>query len=235
MFMIEELDDVPRELGSVYAIRLRHDPAPQTLQVRAPVGLFLVREDGSNGSVLAEEVVGSFGYWHERSGQFFDGVFLGWGFDAGTPVFGEQQFTRCVHDLEDRINWRYRGGAHLILTDFVYDVRLRKGDLDFSRTVPLDISDLLDRQKLTQLSTLIEDMIAPVRERRGANNETSVWDISDYIGVLRARRALWQRLVERFGLLLGWADDVAPFAVRDLRKDKSGGQRSEAETFLNDA
>ena len=59
MFGIEKLADVPTELSKTYAGRLQMGklhPAHATL--RGPVGLFLVREDGANGSKLAKEVVG---------------------------------------------------------------------------------------------------------------------------------------------------------------------------------
>jgi hypothetical protein len=218
MFGIAKLADVPEQLSNVYAGRLRTDKLPQAHDtLRGPVGLFLVREDGANGSKLAKEVVGSFGYWHLRSGHFFDGVFLGWGFE-GVPSFMAPAFTQCVADLESCLKWKYSGGAHLLLTDFVYDIRMNKGDLDFSQTIPLDISALLEEKKLAQLSPLIEELIAPVRNQRGQDAQTSVLEISDYIALLRTRKFFWQTLVKKIGALLGWADAVLPYAVRDLRK-----------------
>ena len=44
------------------------------------------------------------------------------------------------------------------------------------------------------------------------------WRVSDYIAVLRTRRFVWQDLIKKVLALLGWADDVANFAVRDLRQ-----------------
>src|SRR4051794_19415273 len=100
MFAIERIADVPEQLGRVYADRLAGAKYPEASLIRGPVGLFLVRKDGAAGSKLAEEVVGSYKYWSDRSSYFFDGVFLGWGFDAGIPVFSEPLFQRCIADLE---------------------------------------------------------------------------------------------------------------------------------------
>jgi hypothetical protein len=75
--------------------------------------------------------------------------------------------TDLVEDLESRLNWRYTGGAHLFLADFVYETRTNHRNLDFSQTMSLDISALLDEKKLPQLSPLIEELITPVRNQRG--------------------------------------------------------------------
>jgi hypothetical protein len=162
--------------------------------------------------------VGSFQYWDARSSYAFDGAFLGWGVDGGSPVFMPEAFGRCVDDLESVLQWTYGGGANLLLTDFVYDVTSAQGHLDFSRTIPLDISQLLDGKKFAQLSPLIEALIQPVRHKRGDEPETSVWEISDYVALLRTRQWAWQTLVKKIGALLGWVDEVMPYAVRDLRK-----------------
>lgn len=224
MFMIESLEDLTRRLGSVYADRLQSGKLPSAGSVRGPVGLFLVRPDGAAGSKLAEEVVRSFGYWDQRTGHHFDGVFLGWGFDADAPTFGETQFAACVDALERTLTWRHSEGADLLLTDFVYDLGTRAGHLDFERVIPLDLSRLLDEKKLAQLSPLIGELIAPVRGRRESEAEISVWELSDYVGLLRTRRLLWQALVKKMGVLLGWADAVAPYAVRDLRRSPGGSE-----------
>jgi hypothetical protein len=168
---------VPKKLTEVYKERLGARKLPQlTDTLRGPVCLFLVREDGASGSQLAKEVVGSFSYWDLRSAHFFDGVFLGWGFD-GVPAFNDDYFLQCVEDLEYELDWNYRGGAHLLLTDLLYDTKSRQGLLDFSQTIPLDISALFQEKKLAQLSPLIEEMIAPVRSERGEKADTSVLEI----------------------------------------------------------
>ena len=221
MFMIESLADVPRKLSDVYATRVRSDVVPDDVpRLRGPTGLFLVREDGAAGSKLAKEVVSSFGYWDLRSAHFFDGLFLGWGFDGGVPALGDHAFARCVQDLERDLIWKYKGGADLLLTDFVFDVRQDVGQLDFSSVIPLDITDLLEEKKLAQLSSLIEELVAPVSKDRLNAPEMSVWAISDYIAMLRTRKFFWQQLIKRISGILGWVDQVAPYAVRDLRRVK---------------
>jgi hypothetical protein len=217
MFLIRSLAGASGELGRVYSARLGRSNYPDAPLLRGPVGLFIVRPDGASGSKLAEEVVGSFGYWNGRRSHFFDGIFLGLGFD-GVPAFDEKAFHQFIGELEERLEWSYEGGANLLLTDFVYNVRVGAGDLDFSQAMPLDMSKLLDEEKLKALSPLIEELIAPIRRRRADEAELSVWDVSDYIALLRTRRLLWQTLVKKMGALLGWVDELAPYAVRDMRR-----------------
>jgi hypothetical protein len=52
-------------------------------------------------------------------------------------------FLRCVQELEEQLDWSYGSGSQLLLVDFVYDLSERLGHLDFSSTVPLDLSKLL--------------------------------------------------------------------------------------------
>ena len=217
MFLIKNLQEAVSNLERVYSGRVAAKRCPEAAEVRGPVGLFFVRQDGGAGSKLAEEVVASFGYWNLRSGHCFDGLFMGWGFD-GVPAFDEDAFVACVKELEHALNWRYDQAAQLLLTDFVYRPVAGTGHFDFSRSIPLDISGLLDAGRYSQLAPLMEQLIKPVERDREAQAEVSVMEISDYQAFLEGRRRLWDELVKKFGLLLGWIDQITPFAVRDLRK-----------------
>lgn len=218
MFVADSLSLVSQALSGVYADRIEPPAAgtPPAL-VRGSVGLFLVRDDGASGTILAREVVSSFQYWNARTGHHFDGVFLGWGYD-GVPCYLDDAFLRCVRELEEQLEWRYEGGSELLLVDFVYHPGNRRGHLDFSRTVPLDLSKLLNEKKYTQLAPLIEQIVRPLRKASGDDGQSPTWRVSDYIAVLRTRRFMWQQFIRKVGALLGWADDVANFAVRDLRR-----------------
>jgi hypothetical protein len=220
MFAIESLSDAVNELTNVYKERLRTAAIPRGKTIRGPVGLFLIRKDGAFGSKLAKEVVGSFKFWHGNTGQAFDGVFLGWGYDGG-PAFMEDAFLHCLNELREVTDWHYSGVADLIVVDFVYEPATERGHFDFSRAMPLNITELLKKKKYDQLSTLIEQMLAPVMNERAHKSEVSVDEISDYLGVLKTRAFYWKKLVERFAWLLGIIDEGAPYARRDIRKDKN--------------
>jgi len=217
MFAIESLDQAEQILGSVYQNRIsirEHHLAAEA--IRGPVGLFLVREDGANGSKLAKEVTGSFEYWDSRTAHYFDGVFLGWGYDNG-PAYLQYSYLACISDLENRLNWRENGGSHLIITDYVFDLKSKSGVFDFSKAIPLDITKLLLRNEWTQLSELIiKGLLTPVKD----NEHAGTWEISDYIAILKLRERFWKELVKKAGILLGVIDEVKDYAVRDLRKDK---------------
>ena len=218
MFAVESLGSVAQLLSNVYSERI--EPAAEAEQlgvVRGAIGLFLIRDDGSNGSKLAKEVVSSFGYWNARTGHFFDGIFLGWGYDQ-QPAYLDSGFFSCIHELENLLDWRYEGGAQLILGDFVYSPAERQGHLDFSSCVSLDLSKLLEEKKYAQLAPLVEEIVRPLRNHSNGQAPSPTWRVSDYIAVLRTRKFVWQELIKKVGSLLGWADDVANFAVRDLRR-----------------
>jgi hypothetical protein len=84
--------------------------------------------------------------------------------------------------------------------------------------VPLDLSKLLNEKKYTQLAPLIEQIVRPLRDVSDDDGRSPTWRASDYIAVLRTRRYVWQQFIRKAGALLGWADDLANFAVRDLRR-----------------
>ena len=237
MFVANCLGDAIEHLSYVYARRLGLPVKMGPLQglppmttpplelvrdavvIRGAVGLFLVRDDGANGSKLANEVVSSFRYWDARTSSHFDGLFLGWGFD-GAPSYNNDGFHVCVSELEKELDWHYGGGAELFLVDFVFNPSDSQGRLDFSCAVPLNITKLLDERKYNQLAPLIEEILRPLSNSRKSDSESPTWKTSDYLGAIRTRRFVWQELVKKVGLLLGWVDDVSNFATRDLRRIK---------------
>ena len=218
MFAIENLAIAEQLLSHVYSARINQETDAEPItSVRGAAGIFLVRDDGANGGKLAKEVVSSFRYWDARTGHHFDGVFLGWGFDE-YPAYLNDGFLTSVANLEKALDWHYDGGAHLFLADFVYSPAERHGALDFSSSVHLDLSKLLEEKKYAQLSPLIEEIVRPLRASPRDDSSSPTWRVSDYIAVLRTRKFMWQELIKRVGALLGWADDVSNFAVRDLRR-----------------
>ncbi len=215
MFAIESIDSAEQILASIYRDRIDGNETSEKGDVfRGPVGLFLVRDDGANGSKLAKEVMSSFEYWNSRTAHYFDGIFLGWGYDAA-PAYLEDSYIACISDLEGRLNWRENGGSHLIIADYVFDIQKGSGTFDFSKAIPLDITKLLLKNEWTQLSELIiSGLLAPVKEDQGGET----WEISDYIAALKLRDIFWKELAKKLGLLLGVVDVVKDYAVRDLRK-----------------
>ncbi len=226
MFGLPTLEEVESRLAEVYAERLATGKVPGGTAVRGPVGLFLVHAENGPANELARDVVGRFGYWNDRTAHYFDGVFLGWGYDGPTVgvLFTEYEFQSCVRQLEERTTWRFSEEFDLLLTDFVYEPDAGRGQLDFSRCIPLDLGRLAhDEKKLLTVSRLLGELLVPARSHRETVAEVSVDDLSDYVAVLRTRRFLWQELVKKLGALLGWADELRPYAVRDLRRPQPRG------------
>lgn len=63
MFVVDHLEQVPQLLAGVYAERIEPPPAGTRAEsIRGAVGLFLVGDDGANGTQLAKEIVSSFQY-----------------------------------------------------------------------------------------------------------------------------------------------------------------------------
>ncbi|WP_367847776.1 hypothetical protein [Rhodoferax sp. WC2427] len=217
MFAVENLALLEKHLSDVYAARIQPVEGTAANLVRGAIGLFFVRDDGANGAKLAKEVVSSFRYWNTRTGHYFDGVFLGWGYDQG-PAYLDEAFGTCVRELEQLLDWRYEGVAQLILADFVFRPSERQGHLDFSTCVALDLSKLLEEKKYAQLAPLIEEIVQPLRHATEGGTQSPTWQVSDYIAMLRTRKFVWQEIIKKVGSILGWADDMANFAVRDLRR-----------------
>lgn len=218
MFAIEKLDDVREVLGRVYFERVLSGVYPASQKfLRGPIGLFLIKDDGSAGSKLAEEVVKSYMYWDGRSGSAFDAIFLGWGYDGIPAYLGADAYLRCVNDVEGALHWQYHGGSHLFIVDFVYRGDFI-GEIDFSKVISLNITELQKKQQLDQLGQLMEDIILPSKNLERELCDYPVDYLSDYVGLLRARKFFWTKFVQRLGFILGLADEVMPYAVHDLRR-----------------
>jgi hypothetical protein len=137
MFIADSLTEIESKLSYVFSNRLPLRPDEHQVDiVRSAIGLFVVRDDGANGSTLAREIVSSFGYWDVSTGHYFDLVFLGWGYDGPAPNGGPAHFSldgfmTAVRSLEEATTWRDNGMPQLIFTDFVFDVSSRQGRVDF--------------------------------------------------------------------------------------------------------
>ena len=70
MFAIDSINSAKQILASIFKARMASNETTEMGSVfRGPVGLFLIREDGANGSKLAKEVMSSFEYWNSRTGD----------------------------------------------------------------------------------------------------------------------------------------------------------------------
>lgn len=215
MLVTSSLVDASQQLNQLFLERLFNNKvqAEKNQIIHAPVGLFLVREDGANGSKLAKEIVQSFAYWHATTAHYFDALFLGWGY-ADKPVYENDAYVNCVKELEALLNWHDGGGSHLIVTNYVYDLNTHSGFFDFSQAIPLNITQVLKNNQWQQLSELmIQGLLTPIKQ----NSAGDTWEISDYLALLNLRRIFWQALVKKLGHLLGLVD-VQQYALRNLRK-----------------
>lgn len=222
MFLANSLAEVEERLSSVFSARLplRRNELGVDI-VRSPIGLFIVRDDGANGSKLAKEIVKSFGYWHESTGHYFDLVFLGWGYDGPSPsggpaIFNIDGFMSAIRSLEEVTTWRDNGMPQLIFTDFVFDVVKRTGRVDFERSIPLELTEALKAGKYEQIAPLFADVLSRVRVGV-AEGQSPTFKVSDYLGFVQTRRTVWDILIKRLGEIAQWANRVLPLAVQDLR------------------
>jgi hypothetical protein len=225
MFVAKSLAVLETTLSSVFSSRLPLRPAEHQVEfIRSPIGLFVVREDGANGSKLAQEIVKSFGYWNASTGHYFDLAFLGWGYDGpepnGGPAYFELDwFMSAVRSLEQASTWRDNGMPQLIFTDFVFDVSTRQGRVDFERSIPLELTEALKKGKYEQIAPLFADILS--RLKAGvAEGESPTFKVSDYLGFVQTRRTVWDVLVKRLGEIAEWGDRMRPLAVQDLRAKK---------------
>src|SRR3954468_17540198 len=144
-----DLSDARKQLSRAIRDRLIQTPPPNSAElVRFPVGLFFIRGDrGGDGAKLTEQVVKSYGYWNDESGEYLDVVFFGWGKDGEQIVYDATAFRRCKNALEGISKWRYSGETDLLLVNF--EIPLKEGrpadDGNFSlkEAIPLPIEEMI--------------------------------------------------------------------------------------------
>jgi hypothetical protein len=126
-------------------------------------------------------------YWHFRSGDAVDFVFLG--YDPGSDerkwpnghvdasAFNEEDFVRSITDFE-RSGWRYSGQPSVL----IFDVEWTPPDVvecDLSGVIEIDLAAALRDGAIPAIETLFEWIIKVARD---TPSSIALWTVSDRIG-----------------------------------------------------
>jgi hypothetical protein len=230
MFATFLLEDARRQLnGAVYGRLWQQWVAERGItfnsmsfpfeRVRFPVGLFFIRGDRAGpGKTLAEQVVASFGYWNDDSGKYFDMVFPGWGKDGDAIVFDRTAFLSFRSEIEKICKYRYSGQTDILLLNYDYTLKKATGDFSFDEAILLPVEDMVRDGRVSNLDTLMHELIGDAKEMWQRTDRSVIWDISDKIALDKGRQALWKLIKEKFLKELGKVyDELRPFAICDLR------------------
>jgi hypothetical protein len=213
-------------LDTAISKRLAQNPiAIDVESVCFPVGLVFIRGDRKGpGEQLAQQVVGSYGYWNADSGEYIDLVFFGWGKDGDAPpIYDDKAFLHCKDQIERITKWRYTGETDVLLLNYKSPLargylREEGGHFSFDKVIWLPVERMIDSKRILSLDGLVQELINHAKDLRKEKGDADVWDISDRIGYQRARRALWKSFLK---FVLRDFDEVwhelRPFAVCDLR------------------
>jgi hypothetical protein len=213
------------------AKRIHKHPMPEGCEIaRFPVGIFFIRGDrGGDGKKLAEQVVASFDYWDRDTGDSLDVILAGWTRHQGELEFDLEKFLEFRGWMELMSKWRYSGEVDFLLLNFEIDTLDIKGRFDFSEVIVLALEEMLRNKHIGSLDGFLAELSIAAREKIPVESRFSgnspVWELSNKVGILKAKKALWQGFKKFF--LKDYADkinEIENFAVKDLRSQMSRSQ-----------
>jgi hypothetical protein len=199
---------------------------PPNKRLQFPVGLLFVRGDrAGDGKALADQAIASFGYWHKDSAETFDIVFVGWSCTENETHFHLDEFLKFKQAVESTSTWDFSGETDLLLLNFEVDLNTSRAKFDYTEAIVLRIEAMLRDKQAGSLDGLLAELISASRSvspATGAEGDSPIWQISDQIGYLRAKRGIWQ-VIKKI-VLRDSADTVSAienFAVQDI--EQAGG------------
>ena len=153
----------------------------------------------------AAQIVRLLPYWNYRSKDFIDFFFMGYQGDSETddsdyvPVLGEdpfheKAFVESVEYFESQSDWKYSGRLSAVVSSAT--LKYRKSDnkarafFDFSSILDWRLAEALDAKIVQSVEGLFEVLI------RAANNQKSILDIGDQIGIPALGSAVWNVLLD---------------------------------------
>jgi hypothetical protein len=207
-------------MNTLAYFRTYNIPPPSNVQiVRFPVGLFFVRGDRvGDGAKVAEQIKASSPYWDLNSEDSIDFIFAGWTKYDTQLSFDLKKFHQYCTEIENISRWHYSGESDLVLLNFDYSISDSKGEFCFEEVIVLPIEELLREKRIGSLDKFMEELIDLAKDRKSSPEESAIWEISDQIGYLRGKKAVWDGLKKMF--LKDFSsvyDELRPFVVCDLR------------------
>jgi hypothetical protein len=182
------------------------------------VGLLFARPEVP---FAASEIMPSITYYHLRSGHHINfycaGFGIGWDVSRISDreilsFYSDRRFEEFRRDIESRCNWKYSGGADLLLTNAIFDGRDAR--LDFTSAITADLMTMKADGAITSVGWFFE-RIFRYAERQDGSDPT--WGFSNQAAKHVAGSALKSLLISL--LPKGLQEDIKRafhFAVRDV-------------------
>jgi hypothetical protein len=211
-FAIEDLEGFKLRLWN----RMKDLASESQLETfRLPVGLFLVLDQARGGNATAEELVRRFDLLDFESKSFVDFYFLGWirqdkepGLRFSWPRF--QEFRTALQAIGVK---EFGGNADLILLDAVWTQgRVR---LDLRNAIRLDLAAAVDTGLAPHLGAFLQAVIDTARGAKADRGASSVFELSDRLGLAVAKQSLLDWFLDRLGRPFG-GKKLSALAIRNL-------------------
>ena len=184
----------------------------------ALTGILLARPEDD---IAAEGILPHLKYWHYRSDYYTDFFCAGYGpsdilGDEGKTVvnidgndwgFSNSAFVEIVEDIEEKVDWHYRGDPCLLLLNSYFDGST--ASLDFLRSIRLNFREAIAEEAISTPTELAEIVF----EFAKSNNESAddpIWELSDHLGRRVVKRGLKEALL---AWLPDWVSDNAKRAM----------------------
>jgi len=175
----------------------KQTPVPlQALSCVRLVGLLFARPKTSFG---AAEIVPSFRYYHQRSGNHINfycaGFELGWDLATASDAdvlaaYSDYEFDKFRCEIESRSKWRYSGGADLLLANARFDGV--EAELDFSSMISANLVKMKSDAAIDSVDSFFEQIFQYAEVQDGTD---PTWGFSDSRGKSLVPSALKSLLI----------------------------------------
>jgi len=162
-------------------------------------------------------------YFHFESGDRFDFVCVGYFQASGAePVvarvddkdwsFSDREFIQIKNELQSKTNWKYSGGADLILCNEITEGSVKS--LDTRSAMCLSIDKLLKDSSILSFENFFQGIVDFAKSSGGQN---PTWKLSDKNGLRLALEGLKSSVIELLPKgVQKQVSDAFSFAVRDI-------------------
>jgi len=210
------------QLMTACAKRIRaQPPPPHSTSLRFPIAFLFARGDrGGDAEKIAQQAIASFEYWDKASGDALDLIYAGWRLTEGRLMYTPSDFLAFRDYVEAESEWEYSGETDLLVLNFEIWPDAFYGMFDYSQVVVLRLEAMLRDKHIGSIDGFMAELIRAaekVKAKPAVSASSPVWEISDSIGIIRARKSIWEAVKEYvLGKNATFVSALENFAVRDL-------------------
>lgn len=212
-----------------YQLKNKREKSLPTQAAYQMVGILFARPVQTPAT---NEIVPNIQYFHERTGNNFHFLMIGYG-GSGTgtvPVFSgdpngwhfsAERFNSARIEFEKKTSWQYSGAADLILLDAVLRPSSKLAELDFETAIVCQLDRMLSDKAIPDIQQFFE-RIFKYADLAPANDPT--WGLSDAVGVQEGKSIFKRVILSLLPKELRKSyEKLEHLAVRDIRKKEEIG------------